>query len=120
MRVDMTESENEKAKPGSRANKVRDKLRVLGFVRVEAWVPEQDVPKVKELEAQCQAPVLAAARESGLIDDIRSPLTDAEKTEIIRLMDAGKHTGAEVARMFDVHPGTITRVLQKRKKPNQK
>jgi hypothetical protein len=116
----MAENNNETGKRGSRANKVRDKLRVLGFVRVEAWVPEHDVQKVKELEAQCQAPVLAVARASGLIDDIRSPLTEAEKAEIIRLMDAGKHTGAEVARMLDVHPGTITRVLQKREKNKKK
>ena len=56
---------------------------------------------------------LDAARSEGRIGGRRSKLTTPQQQEIIALVGSGQKTGADAARLFRVHPSTITRLLAK-------
>jgi len=56
---------------------------------------------------------LDAARKEGRIGGRRSKLKDHQKKEIVRLVRNGQKTAADAARLFNVHPATISRLLQK-------
>ncbi|MFA0108115.1 helix-turn-helix domain-containing protein, partial [Vibrio splendidus] len=45
----------------------------------------------------------------------RPKLTKQHQNEIISLVTSGKKTGADAARLFQVHPSTVTRLLAKQK-----
>ena len=57
---------------------------------------------------------LDAARKEGRIGGRRPKLTKRQQEEIVSLVTAGKKTGAEAARLFQVHPSTISRLLSTR------
>jgi DNA invertase Pin-like site-specific DNA recombinase len=57
---------------------------------------------------------LGAARQQGRIGGRRCKLNPQQQKEIIRLVTKGKKTGADAARLFEVHPATISRLLQRR------
>jgi len=54
---------------------------------------------------------LEAARKEGRIGGRRPKLTKRQQEEIVSLVTSGKKTGAEAARLFQVHPSTISRLL---------
>ncbi len=54
---------------------------------------------------------LEAARKDGRIGGRRHKLTQRQRQEIIRLVMEGRKTAADAARLFDVHPATISRLL---------
>jgi DNA invertase Pin-like site-specific DNA recombinase len=54
---------------------------------------------------------LEAARKDGRIGGRRRKLTQRQRQEIIRLVMEGRKTAADAARLFDVHPATISRLL---------
>lgn len=56
---------------------------------------------------------LNAARKEGRIGGRRHKLTTNQQQEIVQLISSGKKTSADAARLFNVHPSTITRLLQK-------
>ena len=56
---------------------------------------------------------LNAARKEGRIGGRRHKLTVNQQQEILQLISSGKKTSADAARLFNVHPSTITRLLQK-------
>lgn len=56
---------------------------------------------------------LIAARKEGRIGGRRSKLTKRQKQEVIRLVNSGEKTAADAARLFNVHPSTIARLLSK-------
>lgn len=56
---------------------------------------------------------LNAARKEGRIGGRRHKLTINQQQEIVQLIRSGKKTSAEAARLFNVHPATISRLLQK-------
>jgi len=56
---------------------------------------------------------LKAARQQGRIGGRRSKLKPEQKKEIIRLVTKGKKTGADAARLFGVHPATVSRLVQR-------
>jgi len=56
---------------------------------------------------------LKAAREQGRIGGRRLKLNPQQQKEIIRLVTEGHKTGAEAARLFAVHPATVSRLLQR-------
>lgn len=58
---------------------------------------------------------LEAARKEGRVGGRRPKLTKQQQEEIISLVTSGQQTGADAARLFQVHPSTITRLLSKRK-----
>lgn len=58
---------------------------------------------------------LTNARAQGRIGGRRPKLTVQQQQEIIRLVDAGQKTAADAARLFNVHPSTIARLLAQSK-----
>jgi DNA invertase Pin-like site-specific DNA recombinase len=56
---------------------------------------------------------LDAARAAGRIGGRRPKLTPPQRQEIVALVGSGQKTGADAARLFRVHPSTITRLLAK-------
>jgi DNA invertase Pin-like site-specific DNA recombinase len=54
---------------------------------------------------------LDAARQQGRIGGRRPKLTSQQRTEIIRMVSRGTKTAADAARLFGVHPATISRLL---------
>ena len=55
---------------------------------------------------------LDAAREQGRTGGRRPKLNPDQRREIIHLVNSGRKTAAETARLFDVHPSTISRLLR--------
>ena len=56
---------------------------------------------------------LEKARREGRVGGRRPKLSAIQQQEIIRMVKSGSQTAADAARMFNVHPATITRLLQK-------
>jgi DNA invertase Pin-like site-specific DNA recombinase len=56
---------------------------------------------------------LIAARKEGRIGGRRHKLKPNQQQEIIQLVEAGKKTAADVARLFNVNPSTISRLLRR-------
>jgi DNA invertase Pin-like site-specific DNA recombinase len=56
---------------------------------------------------------LVAARKQGRIGGRRPKLNPEQRNEVVRLVTSGEKTAAEAARLFKVHPSTITRLLQR-------
>ncbi len=54
---------------------------------------------------------LEAARRDGRIGGRRPKLTSQQQAEIIRMVSRGSKTAADAARLFSVHPATISRLL---------
>lgn len=55
---------------------------------------------------------LHAARQQGRLGGRRPKLTEHQKREVIQLVRNGHKTPADTARLFDVHPSTISRLLR--------
>lgn len=58
---------------------------------------------------------LNAARKEGRIGGRRSKLTTHQAQEIAHLINSGKKTAADAARLFNVHPATVSRLLARNK-----
>ena len=56
---------------------------------------------------------LDAARQKGRIGGRRSKLNQEQKEEARRMVASGEKSAADVARLFNVHPSTISRLLDK-------
>jgi DNA invertase Pin-like site-specific DNA recombinase len=56
---------------------------------------------------------LKAARKDGRVGGRRPKLKPEQQKEIVRLVTKGKKTAAEAARLFGVHPATISRLLDR-------
>ena len=54
---------------------------------------------------------LETARREGRIGGRPPKLTREQQTEIVRMVSRGRKTAADAARLFDVHPATISRLL---------
>jgi DNA invertase Pin-like site-specific DNA recombinase len=54
---------------------------------------------------------LESARAQGRIGGRRPKLRPQQQAEIIKMVSKGKKTVADAARLFDVHPATISRLL---------
>ena len=52
-----------------------------------------------------------AARAEGRIGGRPSKLNPSQRKEAVKMVRSGKKTSAEVARLFDVHPSTICRII---------
>ena len=64
---------------------------------------------------------LESARKQGRIGGRRPKLMPQQQTEIVRMVIKGKQTAADAARLFNVHPATISRLLaQARTAPRAK
>jgi DNA invertase Pin-like site-specific DNA recombinase len=56
---------------------------------------------------------LEAARQEGRIGGRRPKLLPAQQAEIVKMIAKGKKTAADAARLFNVHPATISRLLSR-------
>jgi DNA invertase Pin-like site-specific DNA recombinase len=54
-----------------------------------------------------------AARKEGRIGGRRPKLKPHQQKEIVKLVTTGKKTAADAARLFGVHPATVSRLLQR-------
>ena len=60
---------------------------------------------------------LAEARKQGRLGGRRHKLRPDQQEEIVSLVHTGQKTAAAAARLFNVHPATISRLLQRNKIP---
>jgi DNA invertase Pin-like site-specific DNA recombinase len=56
---------------------------------------------------------LDAAREEGRVGGRRPKLTLQQQTEIVKMVLKGDKTAAQAARLFKIHPATVSRLLAK-------
>jgi DNA invertase Pin-like site-specific DNA recombinase len=54
---------------------------------------------------------LDAARKQGRIGGRRPKLRPDQQNEIVMMVSKGTKTGADAARIFNVHPATVSRIL---------
>src|ERR1035441_4848595 len=54
-----------------------------------------------------------AARKEGRMGARRPKLKPQQQKEIVKLVTTGKKTAADAARLFGVHPATVSRLLQR-------
>lgn len=54
---------------------------------------------------------LLAARAEGRLGGRRPKLSPGQRTEIVRMVSSGEKTAAAAARLFEVHPATVGRLL---------
>jgi DNA invertase Pin-like site-specific DNA recombinase len=58
---------------------------------------------------------LNAARKQGRIGGRRPKLKKHQQDEIVNLVNSGQKNAADAARLFNVHPATVSRILQRDK-----
>ena len=56
---------------------------------------------------------LDAARKQGRVGGRRPKLKSHQEQEIVKLVHSGEKTAADAARLFSVHPATVSRILQR-------
>lgn len=56
---------------------------------------------------------LDAARKEGRVGGRRAKLKPNQQQEVVSLVASGQKTAAETARLFNVHPATISRILHR-------
>jgi DNA invertase Pin-like site-specific DNA recombinase len=54
---------------------------------------------------------LESARQDGRIGGRRPKLSDRQQVEIVRMVRKGEKTAADAARLFKIHPATVSRLL---------
>lgn len=60
---------------------------------------------------------IATARSEGRIGGRKPKLTTQQQAEIVKMVRRGERTAANAARLFRVHPATISRILARNVKP---
>jgi DNA invertase Pin-like site-specific DNA recombinase len=60
---------------------------------------------------------LEAARKQGRVGGRRSKLNTHQLQENVNLVDSGQKTAADAARLFNVYPSTVSRILKREKNP---
>src|SRR3954451_16366669 len=57
-----------------------------------------------------------SARSKGRIGGRRPKLTQQQQAEIVKMVNRGERTAADLARLFNVHPATVSRILARNDK----
>lgn len=60
---------------------------------------------------------LDEARRQGRVGGRRPKLTLHQQQEIVEMVSSDRRSGAEAARLFNVHPATVSRLLAKSRQP---
>lgn len=60
---------------------------------------------------------LDAARQQGRVGGRRPKLKAHQQQEIVDLINSGQKTAADAARLFNVHPATVSRILRRGRVP---
>jgi len=63
---------------------------------------------------------LDAAREQGRIGGRRPKLSPQQQTKILKMVGKGDKTAADAARLFKIHPATVSRLLARQPRRSQK
>ena len=64
---------------------------------------------------------LDAAREEGRIGGRRPKLSAQQQAEILKMVSKGDRTAADAARLFKIHPATVSRLLARQpEQPSRK
>lgn len=58
---------------------------------------------------------LKAARRSGRVGGRRPKLSPPQQEEIVKMVNSGERTAADAARLFRIHPSTVSRLLVRRR-----
>jgi DNA invertase Pin-like site-specific DNA recombinase len=58
---------------------------------------------------------LDAARKQGRVGGRRPKLKKHQQDEIVNLVNSGQKNAADAARLFNIHPATVSRILQRDK-----
>ena len=58
---------------------------------------------------------LDEARKQGRVGGRRPKLKKHQQDEIVNLVNSGQENAADAARLFNVHPATVSRILQRDK-----
>lgn len=61
---------------------------------------------------ECTRDGLDAVRKQGRVGGRRPNLKTQQRKEIVHLVTLGKKTAADAARLFNVHPSTVSRLLK--------
>ena len=61
---------------------------------------------------------LDAARKQGRVGGRRPKLKEHQQREIVNLVNSGQKTAADAARLFNVHPATVSRLLKREESLN--
>ena len=56
---------------------------------------------------------LDAARKQGRVGGRPPKLAIHQQEEIVKLVKLGKKTAAEIAKLFNIHPSTVSRILKR-------
>ena len=59
---------------------------------------------------------LDAAREEGRVGGRRPKLSERQQSEVRRMVSSGEKTAADAARLFKVHPATVSRLLARQER----
>lgn len=62
---------------------------------------------------------LLAARSEGRIGGRRPKLTAHQQQEVVQMVAENKRTAADAARLFNVHPSTVARLMARNKIPGE-
>jgi DNA invertase Pin-like site-specific DNA recombinase len=60
---------------------------------------------------------LDSARREGRIGGRRPKLSPEQQAEIVRMVSKGRKTAADAARLFKIHPATVSRLLARSARP---
>ncbi len=60
---------------------------------------------------------LKAARQAGRIGGRRPALKPEQRQDVVRLVTGGQKSAADAARLFNVHPATVSRLLKRAAAP---
>lgn len=69
----------------------------------------------RAMHRECTRSSVLTAREQGRISARRPDLTTRQQDEIVHLVNSGQKTAADSARLFNVHPSTVARLLARSK-----
>ena len=58
---------------------------------------------------------LDAARKQGRVGGSRPKIKKHQQDEIVNLVNSGQENAADATRLFNVHPATVSRILQRDK-----
>ena len=56
---------------------------------------------------------LKTARSRGRIGGRRPKLSETQREELVAMIDTGRKSASEAARLFAIHPSTVSRLLAK-------
>ena len=66
---------------------------------------------------ECTQNGLDEARKHGRVGGRRPKLKKNQQDEIVNLVNSGQENAADATRLFNVHPATVSRILQREKIP---